>query len=407
MNKTIKCPKAPDKLKAISSKSEVHRLLIAAALSDKTTRIKCESINEDIRATAGCLQSLGARISYTDSSFTVEPITDPPENPELFCNESGSTLRFLLPLAAFYGKGCAFVTEGRLALRPLSPLKEELEKSGCIIKTEEKKITISGKCTENAFRIPGNVSSQFISGLLFMLTKTGGKIIITEAVESRPYIEMTIDVLRKFGCKIDFTDNEITIEKTCPLVSPLNTDSFGDWSNAAFFLSAGVIGKEKITVTGLDINSKQGDKKIIDILCSAGAKIDINGNEITAHPSVLHSFSTDASDTPDLVPVLTVVAANAEGTTKIYGCSRLRIKESDRIESVVKMITALGGKICADDDCIIVEGYPLSGGIVSSENDHRIAMSAAVAAFGTKNEITIENAQAVNKSYPSFWDEIR
>ncbi len=407
MNKTLKSPATKGKIKAISSKSEVHRLLIAAALSDKSTKIKCENINEDISATVSCLQSLGAQISYENNIFTVMPISNIPEKPELFCNESGSTLRFLLPLTAFYGKDCTFITKGRLACRPLSPLKEELEKAGCTFETEDKKIKITGKCTENIFTLPGNISSQFISGLLFMLTKTGGKIIITETIESRPYIEMTIDILKRFGCIIEFTDNEITIEKNSPLTSPENADSTGDWSNAAFFIAAGVIGKEKITVTGLDINSKQGDKKIVDILRSFGAKIDIKENEVTSYPSQLHSFSFDASDIPDLVPVLSVVATNSEGTTKISGCSRLRIKESDRIETTVKMITALGGKISADNDCIVIDGHPLSGGIVNSENDHRIAMSAAVAAFGTKNEITIENAQAVNKSYPSFWDEIR
>ncbi len=407
MIKTVKKPKTTGAIKAIASKSEVHRLLICAALGDKKSEIVCQNINADIKATAECLAALGAEITYENGIFSVLPIKNPPENASLPCNESGSTLRFLLPVTAILGKGGIFKTEGRLSERPLSPLKEELERAGVSIKTSGKDITVFGKCEETVFSIAGNVSSQFISGLMFMLTFTGGRINITGNTESRPYIEMTIDALRLFGCDIDFSDNIISVPKTCPLRSPEKAKSFGDWSNAAFFIVAGVTGKEKITVTGLDMGSRQGDKKIVDVLRSFGAEIEIRENEVTAYPSSLKATDIDAKDIPDLVPVLSVAAANATGTTKIYNCSRLRIKESDRIEAVKEMITALGGKITVINDDIIIEGYPLSGGKVDSKNDHRIAMSAAVAAFSTENEVTVINAEAVNKSYPSFWDEIK
>ncbi len=407
MVKVLCNPKSNDTIKAIASKSEVHRLLICAALSDKETSIICEELNDDITATADCLNALGAKISYNNGAFTVLPIKEFSESPVLPCNESGSTLRFLLPLVAASGKGGSFDTKGRLALRPLSPLKEELEKSGAVITTQDRIISVSGKCNATAFSIPGNVSSQFISGLMFMLTKTGGTIKITDKIESRPYIDMTIHALQKFGCSIIFEDNIITVKKTCPLISPQTITSTGDWSNAAFFIAIGVTGKEKVTVTALDLYSKQGDKKITDILKAFGAKIESNEKSITAYPSRLKATDIDAENVPDLVPVLSVVAANAEGTTRIYNCSRLRIKESDRIEAVKEMITALGGKIHIENNDIIIEGSPLSGGSVDSKNDHRIAMSAAVAAFSAKNEVTINGAEAVNKSYPSFWDEIR
>lgn len=407
MTKIILSPKTSGNIKAIASKSEVHRLLIAAALSDKTTEIICEKTNADITATAECLKALGADITYSDGVFSVTPIKEVPENPVLPCNESGSTLRFLLPLVCFFGKGGVFEAKGRLTSRPLSPLKEELERYGAKIITKEGFIKISQKTAGTDFIIPGNVSSQFISGLLFMLTKTGGSITVTGTIESLPYIEMTIDALNLFGCKISFSDGRITVEKTSPLISPGKAKSGGDWSNAAFFLTAGVIGKEKITVSGLDINSRQGDKKITDILQSFGAKIDASDSSVTAYPSELHAFSFDATDIPDLVPVLSVAAANAKGVTRITGCKRLRIKESDRIEAVRRLITDLGGKIDIENDDIIITGSPLSGGLTVSENDHRIAMSAAVAAFSCDSAVTIEGAEAVNKSYPSFWEEIR
>lgn len=407
MIKTVFRPEASDKIQAISSKSEIHRLLICAALSDKKTEIVCENINEDIMATTKCLKALGAEIEYDNGIFTVLPVKSVPENPVLFCNESGSTLRFLLPICARLCENATFETKGRLASRPLSPLKEELEKGNTRIKTENSNILVSGKNKDTHFEIAGNVSSQFISGLMFMLTFTGGEIIITNSIESRPYIEMTIEALRLFGCNVSFSKGIITVEKKCPLTSPEKIKGFGDWSNAAFFIAAGVTGQKKITVTGLKSDSFQGDRKIIEILKRFGAEIEISDDEVTAFPSVLSATDIDARDIPDLVPVLSVVATRAKGKTKISGCERLRLKESDRIEAVKNMISSLGGKIEVINDEIIIEGCSLSGGVVNSENDHRIAMSAAVAAFFTTSPVTINDAQAVNKSYPSFWDELK
>ena len=407
MVKTVFSPKTGDIIKIPASKSEVHRLLICAALSDKITRIHCDGLNDDIEATVQCLNSLGAEITFSDGIFTVKPINDIPEKPVLYPRESGSTLRFLLPLTALFGKDTVFVTEGRLADRPLSPLKEELENADVNITVDSNKIRVSGKCIKTAFSIAGGVSSQFISGLIFMLTKTGGEIVITGKTESRPYIEMTIDTLRRFGCKVSFNDNIITVPETAPLISPDEVKAGGDWSNAAFFLSAGIIGKEKITVSGLNEDSVQGDRKIIDILRAFGGKIESDKNGISAYPSALRGISIDVSDIPDLVPVLSVVAANADGKTEIKRCKRLRFKESDRIEAVCNMIKNLGGKITAKEDDIIIEGSPLRGGEVDSVNDHRIAMSAAVASFSTDGSVVVNGAEAVKKSYPAFWDEIR
>ena len=407
MIKTVLAPVTNDIIKIPASKSEVHRLLICAALSDSTTKIFCDGTNEDIEATAECLRALGAEITHKDGAFTVKPLCDVPEKPVLCCNESGSTLRFLLPVAAFFGKDTVFSTKGRLGDRPLSPLKEELEGAGVTITKVSNEIRLSGKCNKTAFTIAGNVSSQFISGLMFMLTKTGGEIEITGKTESRPYIEMTIDALRQFGCSISFIGNKITVPKTSPLISPSEVKAGGDWSNSAFFLSAGIIGKNAITLTGLKADSVQGDKKIVDILREFGGRIEENEKGITAYPSPLHGITIDAGDIPDLVPVLSVVAANAEGSTEIKSCGRLRLKESDRIEAVYNMIKNLGGKITVENDTIIIEGPALQGGSIDSVNDHRIAMSGAIAAFASDGAVTINGAEAVKKSYPTFWDEIR
>ncbi len=407
MTKTVFSPKTGEIIKIPASKSEVHRLLICAALSDKRTIILCDGLNEDIEATVSCLNSLGAEITFSDGVFTVNPVKDVPENPRLHCKESGSTLRFLLPLTSLLGKDAVFVTEGRLGDRPLSPLKEELEEAGVSITKNNNEIKVSGLCRKTSFSIAGNISSQFISGLMFMLTKTGGEIEITGNTESRPYIEMTIDALKQFGCDIRFIENKITVPKTAPLISPGEVKAGGDWSNAAFFLSAGVIGKKKITLTGLEFHSKQGDRKIIDVLRAFGGNIEVTNDSVTSFPSELRGIDIDARDIPDLVPVLSVIASNARGTTVINNCGRLRLKESDRIEAVYNMIKNLGGKISVENDNIIIEGVSIRGGEIDSVNDHRIAMSGAVAAFCTENPVTINGAQAVKKSYPTFWDEIR
>ena len=230
---------------------------------------------------------------------------------------------------------------------------------------------------------------------------------VVGSIPTGGYIEMTIDALRQFGCSISFSGNRISVAKTAPLISPEKVSAGGDWSNSAFFLSAGLIGKKTITLTGLYADSVQGDKKIVDILREFGGRIEIGEKGITAYPSSLRGITLDARDIPDLVPVLSVVAANAEGTTEIKNCGRLRLKESDRIEAVYNMIKNLGGKIRVEKDSIIIESSALRGGSVDAVNDHRIAMSAAIAAFCTEGAVTVNGAEAVKKSYPSFWDEIR
>ena len=397
------------KIKAITSKSVAHRLLICSAFADSPTRILCEETNKDIEATAACLDALGANIQRNAPYYDVIPVS--PENitrgATLPCGESGSTLRFLLPIAAALGADCSFLLEGRLADRPLSPLREELESHGVSI-SGKNPLTVSGKLCGREFSIDGSVSSQFVSGLLFALTlmKNEATLTVTGKIESAPYIDITCYALSLFGAPVQKNENKFTVGARASLTSPSYLEAEGDWSNAAFPLALGVLGGE-VEVCGLNPDSAQGDKRIIDILLRFGADISVSDNgSYIARRSNLKGIDIDASQIPDLVPVLATVASVAEGRTRIYGASRLRLKESDRLFTVSDMLRRLGAKIEENDDGLTVEGVrALRGGSVSSYNDHRIAMSAAVAASVCESSVEIDGAEAVNKSYPTFWED--
>ena len=314
----------------------------------------------------------------------------------------------MLPLAAALGADCSFVMRGRLAQRPLSPLYEMMENNGISLsKQGVSPLDIKGKLGTGEYSIAANVSSQFISGMLFALSICEGesKLRLEGKLESAPYVEMTLDALNAFGAEIKFDSesNTYTVNGKEKLHSPKRVTVGGDWSNAAFFLAAGAIGKDSVTVTGLDVNSRQGDREMLEILKKMGAKFEIDGNEITVYPSKLCGVDTDASQIPDLVPILATVASVAEGKTTIYNAARLRLKESDRIESVCAMLTSLGADIASTDDGMVIVGKEkLCGGSVDSYNDHRIAMSAAIASLVCENAVPISRFEAINKSYPSF-----
>ncbi len=411
MIQTFSQKNTKDKIKAISSKSEAHRLLICAALSDGKTSIVCNDTNEDITATVNCLNSLGASIVREKNDngemiYTVSPISETPKTATLDCGESGSTLRFLLPVVAALGVECDIYMHGRLPERPLSPLYELLTENGVLLSPQgSNPLHVSGKLKSGDYSIAGNISSQFISGLLFALPFTDGNssLTMTGKLESTPYITMTEQALDLFGSGITNVGNVFYISHKEKLITPKEVIVGGDWSNAAFFLCAGAISSQRVTVEGLDLSSAQGDREIINILKRMGAAISRSGNCITVSRADLFGIEIDASQIPDLVPVISVVASVAMGKTRIYNASRLRLKESDRIQSVCQMLTALGADITETDDGMIIHGKSkLTGGTVNSYNDHRIAMSAAVASLVCKNPVTVESIEAVNKSYPAF-----
>ncbi len=394
------------RIAAIPSKSEAHRLLICAALSDKKTFISCPQTGKDIDATAACLCALGADITYRNGVYAVTPIRTPADNAVLPCGESGSTLRFLIPLVCGLGVSAVFEMQGRLPERPLSPLQEELESHGIRFEKDGNRLSVGGRLQGNDFSIAANVSSQFISGLLFMLTQYSGTLTMTGTVESAAYIDMTVRALHKFNAALLQTDKRFTVQKGV-LTAESSLQAEGDWSNAAFWLCAAAIGTKPITVTGLDLASAQGDKQIIDILKRFGAEIKITENAITVFPSALQATDIDAAQIPDLVPVLAVTACGAKGTTRIFNAQRLRIKESDRLQTTADLLTALGAAVTITGDGLLIEGQKaLHGALVDSANDHRIAMSAAVIAQLCDGTVMLDGADAVAKSYPAFWEDL-
>ena len=407
----ILSPTAPHgTLRAIASKSAAHRLLIAAAFADAPTRIRCEQINEDIAATADCLSALGATVTREDPYYTVTPIQKIPTEASLPCRESGSTLRFMLPIAAALGVRTQFMLAGRLPNRPLSPLREVLEENGITLSpTGSNPLCMEGRLTGDRFAVAGNVSSQFISGLLFALAlcMEGGRLDVLGRLESAPYVDMTCDALRRFGAEITETADGYTVHTPAHKALQNEVTVEGDWSNAAFPLSAAAIGGE-IAMTGLDLSSHQGDREILALLSRFGAEVIADEQYVTVRHRTLRGIDIDASQIPDLVPVLATVASVAEGQTRIFGASRLRLKESDRLVTVREMLSALGASVTETEDGLIIDGKPtLAGGTVSAAGDHRIAMSAAVASVACTSPVTITGAEAVSKSYPAFFADMK
>ena len=394
------------------SKSCMHRALICAAASDKPTKIFCTSFSKDTQATMSCLSALGVRFEHDAYGVTVYPEALREKNAEpcvLDCNESGSTLRFMLPFAAALGKKCTFIGAERLGQRPLLPLCDALSAHGVVPKYGDTFLpcSIEGQLSGGVFEIPGDISSQFITGLLFALGITGGgEVRATTPIKSTPYIDITTDILGKFGIATQKTENGYIVPDGQRYTSPHEIEIEGDYSNAAFWLVAGSVGStDALMCSGLRADTLQGDGKIVDILREMGADITRDGDKVTVRKSQLNATQIDCSDIPDIVPVLCVAATAAEGVTVFNNISRLRAKESDRVQTTADMIRALGGKIEFDENTIYVTGSSLSGGIVDSANDHRIAMSGAVASLRCSGDVTIETAEAVSKSYPDFYEK--
>ena len=375
MDITISPSRLSGTVAAIPSKSQAHRLLICAAFAGSPTTLVCPQTNQDIAATAACLNALGANITRTPEGYSIIPISEVPETAVLPCGESGSTLRFLLPIAGALGVDATFQMEGRLPERPLSPLWEEMERMGChLSRPTRDTIRCRGKLRSGDYTIDGGVSSQFITGLYFALPLIGKgcDLHVTGRLESKPYVTMTLRAISLFGSPGAPSPGKITVE--------------GDWSNAAFFLAAQMLGNP-VTVTNLNPDSPQGDRAAATLI-----------------PALKDHITIDATDIPDLVPILAVVAGANKGA-RFTGIRRLRLKESDRVASVIAMLEALGGSASATEDTLTVQGTGFLGGTVDGCNDHRIVMAAAIAATVCTGPVTIRDAEAVSKSYPTFWEE--
>lgn len=397
------------KISAIPSKSLVHRALICAAFCTTPTELNLSSLSQDMQATIRCLIALGAQIQRTRQGVRVIPIKKAATAPLLDCGESGSTLRFLLPVASACTDMAKFYGQGRLPERPLAPLLEQLAEHGAVTNAPALPLQISRLTRGGSFLLPGSVSSQFASGLLLAAPLLGESITIdfTSPPESQDYIEITRHILAYFGVKAEKTKTGYRVEGNQPYRSPGSLDVEGDWSNSAFWLVGGALSGGKITITGLSPKSPQGDKRILDLLTAMGANLSWEGPSLTVQRiHRLRAISIDASQIPDLVPILAVAAAFAEGVTHIRHVARLRLKESDRLSTTIQLLRDLGGQAQEEEDAIHIVGKThLSGGQTTSYNDHRIAMSAAIAATGCQGMVRLKESQAVAKSYPGFWQD--
>lgn len=393
---------------APSSKSETHRLLIAAFLSGGKYSFRINFLSEDILATLSCLEALGAEYYHSDGILMITRSERKPSCVTLDCKGSGSTLRFLLPLAAALTENATFLLNDSLKKRPVKELLKQLETNGCQI--NEDTLKISGPLNSGSFSLPGNISSQYFSGLLFALPLLeGDSVIISESpILSGGYTDMTLDVLKKSGVKVVKDGNRFLIPGRQKYSLSHDVSVGGDWSNSSLLLALGAVNKG-ISVKGLDIDSVQPDKKILHILKSAGADYSEKDGVITVLPAEkLRPLILDASDTPDLVPVLAALCAFAEGKSVISGISKLRLKESDRLETTANVINSLGGNCRIINDNLVIFGKKmLSGGIADPVSDHREVEAAMLMALLCKKPSMIKDADSVNKSFPEFFDIFR
>ncbi|MCR5576849.1 MAG: 3-phosphoshikimate 1-carboxyvinyltransferase [Oscillospiraceae bacterium] len=393
-----------------SSKSAVHRLLICAALGEGETTIALDGLSSDVLATAACLEALEAGVEIRQDGVNVTPVKQAGRDVLLPCGESGSTLRFLLPVAGALGASGCFRMEGRLPERPMQAFTEQLCAHGMHIRREGLLLHFDGRLEAGTFNLPGDVSSQYFSGLLLALPLLAGdsRIRAESAVESADYIRMTEQALVLSGVHIEKPDDltwQIAGGQRFSLPASLRAE--GDWSGAAFFLCMGALSELGVTAEGLDRNSAQGDRAVLSILERIGAEVTWEGENVRVRRGRLSPTVIDASAVPDLIPALSLLACGAVGDTEIVNAARLRHKESDRLKSTAKLIRDLGGRADERPDGLVIHGSgALSGGRADPCHDHRIAMSAAVAACLCSESVTVADADCVEKSYPAFWDDL-
>ena len=410
MNKRLNPAELTGVIQAIPSKSHAHRLLIAQKITDlqgepAPKRFKVPAFSKDVKATMDCLKHLDDEVPLLD------------------CGESASTLRFLMPLAMLLKERVVFRGAGKLPERPLDPFIKQMGKHGCTFNMsmeidKETSATreiceITGRLKGGNFRIPGDVSSQFITGLMFALPlmKRKSNIILTTPLESAGYVNMTLSVLKEFGVTVNVEETDDGLPKyVIPgrqvFREPLTQYLDGDWSNAAFWLACGALG-QGVTVKGLSMISNQPDMAIMDILASMGADIYRDIDYVTARNNGrLRAMDIDVSQIPDLMPVLAVLMSVADGVSMITGAERLKLKESNRLKAICDNLNALGADVTYGGNSLSITGVPrLAGGTVDSLGDHRIAMAMAVASTVCDGKVTIRNADAVSKSYPGFFKD--
>lgn len=407
-------------LDSISSKSYAHRMILAASLAENPSKIVCKCLSVDICTTIDCANKLGANITVEGNTLNIKPINRNAnnENIDLNCNESGSVLRFILPIVSALGFNATIDGKGRLPMRPLGEIIEVMRDHGARFTADRLPLTVSGKLISGKYEIKASVSSQYITALLMALPLLNGnsEIILIGDLKSKGYVDITIEVLRIYGIIITKTNNGYLIKGNQKYIAPPIIAVEGDWSNAAFPLVGGLLCGD-VTVKNLNQESSQGDKEIIKILAGMNGNIQIKksvdhvfSTDFRAIKSDLTAINVDISDVPDAAPILSVACAAAKGTSTLIGVERLRAKECDRLEAIIDMLTKVGIKTDYTPDKLAIHGdilcltdskKPL---VLSSYNDHRMAMSAAIIG-ALRGNVTVTGAESVDKSYPTFWEE--
>jgi 3-phosphoshikimate 1-carboxyvinyltransferase len=398
------------------SKSISHRAIICSGLCEGENTIKNVLLSQDILDTCNALEALGINILYTKedqgetNTLTIRgnPNLRPIKN-IIDCGESGSTLRFLIPLATLTKEKLTFKGRGRLVKRPLDPYFEIFKNQDIPYESNNKglPLSVNGTLHPGIYKVPGDISSQFITGLMLALPllKGDSRIIITTPLESKGYIDLTLEMLKKFSIEVENEEYKEFYIRGNQKFKPVSYRVEGDFSQSAFWFAAGILGG-KIRTTHLNINSLQGDKIIIDFIRKMAGNIIVEEQGVTTIASTTKGITIDASQCPDLVPILAVLGALTKGTTNIINAQRLRIKESDRLWALASELNKLGGRVRELEDGLIIQGVDaLRGGVVDSWNDHRIAMALAIASIKCTKPVIITNSDAVKKSYPSFWQD--
>lgn len=395
----VKPSKLTGEVIAPSSKSFAHRILISAFLSGEEVIVKNLGTSVDVEVTLNALKAMGATVKEIENGIIIKRGNTFCNGVTVDCVESGSSLRFLLPVASAFGINVTFTGSKRLLERPISELTKVLNQNGADIVG----YTVNGKLKAGKFFIDGSISSQYVTGLLLALSVIDGEseIIINGKLVSKPYVDITLSVLKEFGVKFKQTENGYIIYGGYNLAKTEFTVE-GDWSGSAFILASGAIGG-KVIVSGLNLNSCQGDMKIVDILKRFGAKITCQNDNITVEKASLTAITYDMEDIPDLCQIVAVVGAYAKGETVLTGVNRLKLKESDRISAIVNSLSLAGVKVSYDGDKIVIfGGNGIKNAIIDGGNDHRTVMSAIVMLSGANGVSKVTGAQAINKSYPEF-----
>lgn len=391
------------------SKSLSHRAVLAAALAEGESVIENLVFSEDIEATCAAISALGIQVARGNDSLRIlgRGKLETPSAP-VQCRESGSTLRFLIPFAGLVEGPVVFTGEGKLVTRPLDPYFELFNRQGIRYHYDQQlPLLVEGQLKPDVFKMPGNISSQFVTGLMYVLPLLEGdsEIVLTSPLESRDYVELTIQVLERFGVRIETVTPEHYKIKGNQHYRPARYRVEGDYSQSAFWIAAGLMGN------GLDLgdlaqDTRQGDQRILDIAQAMGGNLTWEAGVLKVPPVRTHGTVVDASQCPDLVPIVATLAAVSEGETRIINAARVRIKESDRLKAISTELNKLGANIQEEPEGLIIQGVErLKGGVVEGWNDHRIVMSLAVAAMKCDGPVTIEGSEAVRKSYPHFFED--